>query len=421
MTGHFVFGATTLSILRIYFSGNWRDNTSVCPWALCDEAGSVLQSGNDTLGSMPKGHDAIGIVAPDRVLSVAARVPPGPRRRWQASLPFVAEEYTLPDPEDNHVVPGPVLNDGRVMLAVVDKAWLARIVEACRTANLSLRRMIPETFLPPITADAWTLVWDGQNGFVRTGAASGANADTCGADSAPLALRLILKAALPAIPARIEIRFPHHVPEDQRILPHWPDLPIPLFAGPPWDWRRAPVPADALNLLWGNFAPRIKLGEWWPKLRPAVLILLAALGVETAGANIEWAMLANEKSALMQDMEHSFRSAFGESGTLVNAPLQMQRNLAKLRHDAGLPDDGDFLSLLDTASGTFVALPAGSVRGLHYESGRLDVDIKLAHGNDFQSLRQRLQLKGLKVQMADAHDVGDGAESRLTLLPGDGS
>jgi general secretion pathway protein L len=419
MVGHFVFGATPLSILRIYFSGNWRDNSSACPWALCDEAGAVLQSGNDTLGSLPKGHDCLGIMAPDRVLSVAARVPPGPRRRWQASLPFVAEEYTVPDPEDNHVVPGPVLGDGRVMLAVTDKSWLGRIIEACRTSNLTLRRMVPETFLLPLASHAWTLVWDGNSGFVRTGAASGTVADG-DADGAPLALRLSLKAA-PVKPAKIELRYAHTVPEEQRALPHWPDLPVPLFAGPAWDWRRAPLADDALNLLWGDFAPSIKLGEYWPKLRPAIIILLAALAVEAAGSNLEWAMLANEKKSLMQDMEHSFRSAFGESGTLVNAPLQMQRNLAQLRHDAGLPDDGDFLSLLDAASATLSALPAGSVRGLHYESGRLDVDVKLAHSGDFQGVRQRLQLAGLKVQMADAHDVGDGAESRLTLLPGDGS
>lgn len=413
-----------MSTLRIYFSGNWRDSTSPCPWALCDETGAMLQSGNDPLAALPKGTECVAIVAPDRVLCVSARLPPGSRRRWQAVLPFVAEEYTLPDPEDNHVVPGPALADGRIMLAVMDKPWLKHIVEACRTANLPLRRMIPETFLPALAPETWTLVWDGSSGFVCTGAANGMALDSGDVHTAPLALRLSLNSAQnnsPAsLPKKIEVRFPQHMPEAQCILPQWNGLPATLSAGPAWDWRRAAIPDDALNLLWGGFAPRARISEWWPKLRPAALILLAALGVEAIGANIEWAMLAHEKKTLTQDMERSFRSAFGEASTLVNAPLQMQRNLAELRHSAGLPDDGDFLPLLDAAAPTLAALPAGNVRGLHYESGRLDVDIKLARSSDFRDLRQRLQNKGLGVQLGDIHDTGNGAEARLTLLPAGG-
>lgn len=407
-----------MSTLRIYFSGLWRDSTSPCPWALCDDSGNVLQSGSDPLAALPKIKECIAIAAPDRVLCISAKLPPGSRRRWLTALPFVAEEHTLPDPEENHVVPGPVQAGGNMMLAIVDKPWLKRIVEACRTANLPLRRLVPETFLPALAPGTWTLVWDGSNGFVRTGSASGMALDSGDVHTAPLALSL--HSAQPPLPKKIEVRFPQHVPEAQRVLPQWNGLPVTLSVGQAWDWRRAAIPYDALNLLWGDFAPRARISEWWPKLRPAALILLAALGVEAIGANIEWALLSNEKKTLMQDMEHSFRTAFGEASTLVNAPLQMQRNLADLRHSAGLPDDGDFLPLLDAAAPTLAALPLGSVRALHYESGRLDMDIKLGSGNDFQGLRQRLQNKGLSVRMGDIHDVVNGAEARLTLLPEDG-
>ena len=57
-----------MSMLRIYFSGQWRDSASLCPWALCDETGAVLQSGIDPLASMPKTRECIGIAAPERVL-----------------------------------------------------------------------------------------------------------------------------------------------------------------------------------------------------------------------------------------------------------------------------------------------------------------------------------------------------------------
>ncbi len=410
-----------MSILRVYFSGSWRDSASPCPWALCDESGAVLQSGNDPLAALPKGSECVAIVSPDRVLCISTRMPPVSRRRWQAALPFVAEEYTLPDPEDNHVVPGPLQADGRMALAVVDKLWLGHIVEACLTAKLPLRRVIPETLLPSLIAGTWVLVWDGSSGFMRTGSSSGVMLDCGDAHASPLALRLCLNAAPTSPPKKIEVRFQQHVAEAHRILPQWGDLTVPLSLGPAWDWRRAPIADDALNLLWGDFAPRTKIREWWPRLRPIALILLAALGVETVGTNIEWALLAHERKMLVQEMERGFHTAFGDASTLVNAPLQMQRNVAQLRHATGLPDDGDFLPLLDLAARPLTELPAGSIRALHYESGRLDIDIKLGRSDDFQSLQQHLQNKGFSVRTGDIHDAGNGAEARLTLLAGGGS
>lgn len=405
-----------MSVLRIYFSSQWRDSTSSCPWVLCDDKGALQQSGIATLATLPKGHECVAIVAADRVLSIAATLPPGGRRRWQTVLPFVAEEFTLADPEETHVVPGPTLADGRRMLAVVDKPWLKRITESSHAAKLSVRRMVAETFLPELAADSWTVVWDGSSGFVRSGVASGSALDIGDAGTPPLALRLALDAA-PQLPKKIDLKFVHDVPAEQRNMPQWSALQLPLVAAADWDWRRAAIPEDALNLLWGEFTPRAKIQEWWPKLRPAAYLLLAVLVAELAGSNIEWALLVNEKNQLTKTMQKTFRATFGDTVTLVNAPLQMQRNLAELRHAAGLPDAGDFLPLLNLAGRSLAALPAGSVASMHYEAGRLDVDIRLARKADFANLKQGLLSSGLGVRVGEIRDLGNGAEARFTLLP----
>lgn len=403
-----------MSELRIYLSGQWHDSTSPCPWALCDDKGALLQSGVATFALMPKGHECVAIVAADRVLSVAAALPPGGRRRWQQVLPFVAEEYTLADPEENHVVPGPALADGRRMLAVVDKAWLKRLVDAAHSAKLSMRIMVAETFLPALASESWTVVWDGRGGFVKTGDASGTALDIGDDGTLPLALRLSLDAA-PQIPKKIEIRFTHDISDEQRVLPQWPGLQ--LVAGADWDWRRVPIPADALNLLWGDFAPRAKIQAWWPKLRPAVFLLLAVLVIEMAGTNLEWALLLNEKNQQTKAMQRTFRATFGDAVMLVNAPLQMQRNLAELRHVAGVPDTGDFLPLLGLASRSLASLPVGSVVAMHYEAARLDIDIRLARREDFLKLKQSMQSSGVSVRISEIRDLGNSAEARLTVMP----
>lgn len=404
-----------MNSLRVYFTDKWRDPTSPCEWALCDDSGTLLQSGHDPLAGLPSGYECIAILAPDRVLSIASTLPPGLKRRWRAALPFIAEEYTLTEPDNNHVVPGRMLDDGRTALAVVDKPWLNRIIEACRNAKITLRRVIPETFMPPLEAGSWTMIWDGKSGFLRTAATSGLALD--GNDHImPLGLQLQLRTA--TLPQKIVVSFPQSTSSSTQQLPTWHNLPVPLVSGAAWDWRRASIPSEALNMLWGELAPSIRLKEWWPGMRPVALLLLALFLIEAIGTNIEWAMLTQERKALTDSMQRSFRSAFGEGSTLVNAPLQMQRNLAEMRHAAGLPDEGDFLPLINLAAIRLKELPAGSVRNLHYETGRLDVDIKLARNEDFHKLQSALQKSGLNVRVGELQNSGDSVQSRLTLMSG---
>jgi len=411
-----------MNVLRIYFSALWRDSSNPCPWALCDDSGAVLQQGLSTLADMPKTRDCIGILSADRVLMFTAPRPPGNPRRWQAALPFVAEEHALTDPDDIHAVPAATSEPGTIAVSVVAKSWLKQIVMATIGAGLPLHRLIAETLMPALSADSWTLVWDGGGGFLRTSPTTGLVLDSGDHESPPLTLLLSLTAAGNTPPQRIELRyiqsatpsdFPSRVLPAQD-LPGW-NLPVPLALGEAWDWRRAPIPDAIPNLLWGDFAPPMRLFDGLSKLRPVLFILLAAFLIEVVGTHIEWGVLAQEKHALTQQQEHIFRAAFGDGSTLVDAPLQMQRNLAASRHAAGVADDTDFIPLLDSVAQAMGTLNANSLRGLNFDSGKLELDLKLAKPADFDTLTKKLQSRGLKVRTSDMHDLGDGTQAKLAL------
>lgn len=405
-----------MSILRIYFSSQWRDSSSVCPWALCDESDAVLQSGAGTLASMPKATQCVGILAADRVLFLAARTPPGARRQWRTALPFLVEGRTLPDPEENHVILCGAPQDGEAPLAVTDKAWLRRIVEACRTAALPLRQAFSELQLLPPAASGWTLAWNGAGGFVRTGEHAGAALDAGDTATPPAIMHLLLEnPALPR-PERIQVRLMPSASGAQAAMPQWSGLPAPLAAGEPWDWRRAPIPAATGNLLSGALAPPSRPMEWWPRVRPALVVALLLLLVEMAGSNMQWALLVHEARTLQHEMEASFRAAFGSEVALVNAPLQMQRNISDLRHGAGMQDGGDFLPLMDLAAAPLAKLPPGAVRELHFEGARLEVVVNAASLQQLDTMQQSLRNAGLQVR-ADTNASGNGYSAKLTLRP----
>ncbi len=405
-----------MSELRVYITSAWRDADSICPWAVLDDQGALQQYGEATFAHMPKGYDCHVVVAADRVLSVAAALPPGGRGRWQKILPFVVEEFSLADPEDNHVVPGAVLADGRHQLYVMDRTWLKRIVSAAQQAGISLRSLVSETFLLQTDEKHWTVVWDGAGGFVATGDNRGVALDAGEATAAPLALKLALANA-PQMPQNIQLRGMQDATGKPQALPQWQDMQVPVLEGAVWDWRRQPRPAAALNMLWGEFTPRAKIRGWWPGIRPAIMLLLAIFVLEVAGSNLQWVRLLIQQNGLNLEMQKTFRRTFGDDVTLVNAPLQMQRNLASLRHAAGVPDAGDFLPLLNRASPVLSVLPAGSLAGMHYESGRLDFDVRLPRRDGLAILKQGLQESGLAVRQGELHDLGNGIAARITVMP----
>ena len=400
-----------MNVLRIYFPSQWRDSNSSCPWALCDASGAILEHGQSPLADIPKAKTCIGIVAADRVLIFTTPQPPGKKRHWHAALPFVAEEHTLMDPDEIHAVPAASTEDGKINVTVMEKSLLKQIIAATSSAGLPLHKLVTETLLPGVQPHSWTMVWDGCSGFLRTSTSTGQALDNGSEETPPLALTLSLQAAVPA-PRKIELRFVAGA--ENPVAPSW-NLPVALVNGTAWDWQSAPIADDIPNLLYGDFSPPLRVFDWLPKLRPVLLILLAALLIEIAGTHIEWAMLAYEKKSLSQQMEKVFRGAFGENSTLVNPPLQMQRNLVTLRHAAGVVDDADFLPLIDAAARGLGDLNSRSIQGISYESGKLEFNLKLANGDAFQSVEQKLKMNGLQVRTSDKHDLGDGTQAKLTL------
>jgi len=395
-----------LNTLRIYFSALWQDSSTPCEWALCDETNAVLQQGRSPLAQMPKSAGCIGILAADRVLIFTTAKPPGNKRRWQGALPFIAEEHSLTDPDEIHAIPAAGPTPDTIAVFVTAKSWLKHIVTATSEAGLPMRRLVAETLLPALTADTWTLVWSGQNGFLRTSLTTGLALDSGDAQTPPLALLLSLTATDISLPQHIQLR----LAESAIALPSW-NLSVPLLKGECWDWRCAPISAAAPNLLWGDFAPKIRLFEQLSRLRPALFILLAALSIEMIGTSLEWVQLAQEKRTLTQQIEKIFHHTFGDESTLVDAPLQTQRNLAALRHAAGISDSTDFLPLLDSVASSL----GSTVQSMNYESGKLTFDLKLEKSADLKTLENKLSKRGFKILNSEMHDLGDGSEAKLTL------
>ena len=393
--------------LRIYLTAHWQDAASPCAWALLDDKDNVRESGTGNLAAMPHSDEATVIVASDRVLATAVALPKIKRSQLETALPFALEDALIDDASEAHVTTGAKLTDGRTVLYTLNKPWLARFLAASSATKMRVRRIVPEFCLLPTRGNEWSLAWDGVQGFLATSNAGGA-LDSGGDAHAPVGLQLRLQTDAPAA-----LRLFALGSEVQ--APNW-NIGVPvIFEQQSFDWRKATIPSDAPNLLWGKFAPPPRISEFWPWLRPALMAAMLLFGVEAALSNLEWALLAHEKSQLTHSMDETFKETFGADATIVDAPLQMRRNIARLRHAAGVSDDADFSPLLQKFSAASSSIPGGTLHSLRYNDGKLDIEMSITNAIALDVLQQRLVQAGLQTQVVDKRETGSSLNVQLRI------
>jgi general secretion pathway protein L len=386
-----------VSLLRIY--APLGETPSRVEWALVD--GPRSTRGESALADLPRAADRVQLVVPAaQVLITRARLPQGARRRAGSVLAYAVEEASAFEPEANHVSWLGAVRDADA-LAVVDKAGLERWRDALEAVGVRAYEVHSEILLLPQAGRDWQLAWNGAEGFVRTGEFAGAATDGGDAASPPLALQLMLEEAK-ARGARPDAIALHVVaPGTEPDVAAWERaLALPVHVQGAWDWRSAPE-AAGISLAQERRRWRLAPGAL-ASLRPAALIAAAALALHGAALIVDWALLGSEQRAVRAQMQARFRSVFPDAVAIADPSLQMQRHLASARHRAGLPDSGDFAPMLELVAAGLQGLPAGSVRIVSYESGRITLELTTAEPAALRRVASRLVQAGLIADVTGA-------------------
>jgi len=389
-----------MNLLRIYCP--LREPPHQCRWALSNDGLKPVR-GEGRLSELPQRAERVQLVIPAaEVLITRASLPHAARRRAGSVLAFAVEEETVGEPDANQVTwlgSAAEAAGGSDVLAVVDKEGLARWRDALGAVGIRTYEVHCETLLLPRATDEWSLAWDGREGFARTGEFDGAATDCGDRNTPPLSLRLMLDAASARNSRPRSIALYVTAPDAAPDIPAWQrSLGVPLRLAGQWDWRTASPDA---GIALARERPRWRaLAGVVARLRPAAWIVAGALAIHTVSLVADWTLLAGEQRTLRRQMEFRFRAAFPDAVAVVDPALQMRRKLAEARHFAGLPDSGDFLPMLEQVETGMKDLPAGSVRVVSYEGGRITLELAATDEATVRRVVARLQQAGLSVDKA---------------------
>jgi general secretion pathway protein L len=407
-----------MSLLRIHIPSSWPDDEPAAslPWCRLGARGERLASGSAPLADLPRDESCELIIPAELVLLTGASLPRGSRQKMRQMLPYAIEDKLVTEPDAVHVATGSTLTDGQTALAVIDKAWLARVLARLGESGLRPRNAWPETLLPELPADGWVMVWNGRGGFLRSGAQSGMSLDGGSTAQPPAALSLSVAQAreAAALPRRLLLRLGEGVsPPDLDAWSH--ALGMKVEVGMEWAPLQHPDTPGGIDLLQGAFASSGLARNGRPNLRlPLILVgLIAALQI--GATTTEWLQLSRENQQLQAAMEKSFRDAFPDARVVVDAPLQMQRNLAELRASAGQLSPLDFLPLLARAANVLDADSRGNLRAIHYEASRLTIEVALPDRAAADALLKRLLDAGLDSQLQNVSGAAPQSLARIAI------
>ena len=391
-----------MSVLRVFCP--LPEAPQRCQWTLTD-AGDASGADQGSLDQLPQGADRVELVVPaTQVLLTRARLPPSRGRRAESLLAYAVEDSTATAPEFNQVT-WLGLADGEDVLAVVDRPALQRWRDALAAVGIHVDAVYCETLMLPLPAGGWSVVWDGREGFVRTGSLEGAATDCGDRESPPLSLRLMLEAARARDAAPACLALFVATPEAA--------LGVRLLPLQHWDWRQTPS-ADCISLV-----PEPRRWQLPPgslaRLRPVAWIVGIALMFHGAALVVDWARLSSEQQRLHQQMDARFRSTFPDAVAVADAAVQMRRKLAESRHAANQPDAGDFPVMVAKVGTALAGLTAGSVRMLAYAPGRMTVQILVQDDALVRQVSARLAQEGLRVEASPSAAGAGGNVVTLTV------
>ena len=343
--------------------------TTMLDFVLSTDGHSIAGTGQASATQLPDHSGEVVAVVPWQVLSWhRVQLPPSVGSRLQAVLQSLLEDELLQDPSDMHLVPAPasgllLRQGGELTVAACAKTWLRQALAPLQAAGVRVQRLVPE-LQPRAHAE---LQWLSDNGQLQALLSQAHTVWRLPPQmSAAMAVAPVAQADVWAEPALIEQAARH-----SQATPQAQTLSQRLLRAAQSDW----------DLAHGEWAQNRHLRGWrwlqqtqrelWHGLawRSARRGLLALVVVQVVGLNA-WAWREQaQQSAQQAALTQILKDSFPKVQVVVDAPVQMQRQLQALQQGAGVNQAADLDSLLQAVSAHWSGNSLPST--LDYRAGEL--------------------------------------------------
>lgn len=347
--------------------------------------GDALETGRGPVNALPKADELVLVPADLQCSFHRVTLPRAPAARWRAALAGLLEEQLLEDPEDLHFALEPGAAAGaEVWVCVSQRAALAEALASLEAGQRFVDRIVPLSW-PAAQARAHVSALESTAPLLRLGHAGGVLTlplrGSLNRDGLPAEIRW---SAEPEVAAAAEASLGERLP----LLTRAQHALQALDSG--WDLRQFDLTARTQGLRWlRQVGHRFMQPNW----RPVRVGLVALLGLQLVGLNaLAWQqrqLIAERQRAI----ETTLTQTFPRVRAVLDAPVQMQREIDQLRAQTGQLGNLDLEPLLAAAAQAWPE-DRGPVEAFAFEPGQLSFSSNGWTEAQTELMRQRLASEG---------------------------
>ncbi len=400
-------------------------------YVLSADGRTPAQTGLAGAALLPRADQAVLLLSDADVSWHLIDVPKAPPARLRDALAGVMEDALLDEGRALHFALAESAVPGRPgWVAVTDGPRLAAALAVLEASGLGVERVVTAA-MPASVAGArgHFHLGTGLGSGLNSGLVSGMTGSTTEEDAQPwlslsradgvLNLRLGGSLARNCLPAAL----PGDTSGDTSTSIRWTTTPAAAQAAEAWLGQPVPLMTDAERALEAaqgrsnlrqfdlvarargtralrTLGKRFFSADWRPvRLGVAALVLLQLVGLNAYAWQQRQAL--DQRRLAMNDL---LRSAHPGVRTVLDAPLQMQRETDRLRAAAGRAGDGDLEALMAAAA---AAWPdgLGPTQTLRFEPGSLTLVAQGWGDPQIQQFRERARSAGYGAEFAEGRVV----------------
>jgi general secretion pathway protein L len=381
-------------------------------WALSPDGVQVSRQGRAPPQRLPAADTIVAVLPPGEVAWHRITCPKAPASRLRAALGGLLEEQLLDEDDQTHLALAPGQAAGQpCWVAAVHKPWLKAQLGALAEARRPVDRLVP-ALAPGAAAHGQFFTAEAVPGE----AGSGTGAWVALADGAQALCLPLAGSQVQHLLARWRQAGAgfHASPAAAAVAERALGQPVPIrsdaelalaAARSPWQLLQFDLaPSRRGTRALGSLLRQLRTPAWRPvRWGLAVLSL-----VQVVGLNAYAWQLQRDLDQRRGAMTTVLKTAHPQVRSVLDAPVQMQRETESLREAAGVPGRGDFDTLLGALAQAWPDGQPPAVQ-LRYEAGRLSLPAGTWTPQQVDQLRSRLQAGGWALEQADG---------RLTLSAG---
>lgn len=339
---------------------------------------NIDTSGHCAASLLPKAQQVVAVLGDTDVAWHAITLPKAPGSRLAAALAGVLEEALLDDAESTHLAVAPDATAGeKAWVAAVHKPWLREHLAILEKSQVWVDRVVPSSWPDEPASGHFGHAHD-DAGTAHPAAETPAQltwSHPQGVAVLPLQGTLA-KALLPAA-VHADMRWTTTAaaaPDAER----WLGAPVTVLspdqrclqaARTLWNLRQFDLVKARRGSRWLRDAWRQFMGPQW---RPARIGLAALVAVQLVGLNLWAAHLRDRVQGQRKQLAAILQAEFPQVRAVLDAPVQMDREVQALRLRAGQSSNNDLEPLLAAAASAWPT-DQGPAQELRYEAGQLSL------------------------------------------------